>query len=501
MSETAAQARARSSVVTGFEGTHLDAELAATFARSGFGGFILFARNAGTLAGVRALTDALRACYAHGPPPVVAVDQEGGRVARLREDVESMPSMMALGATGDASLAWRAGRQVAFDLRRAGCTLNFAPVLDLAVDPDNAAIGTRSLGCDPGNVARLGAAYAAGLESGGIVATPKHFPGHGSTSGDSHVELPAVNLSESLWRDRDLVPFAALAPGARAMMSAHVVLGSLDAANAATLSRRLLVGELRDELHFGGVCFTDCMQMHAIARTVGTPAGAAAAVAAGADGVLVSHSPELAQAAAARIARDAPPQRLAEAAARMRALRETSSAPLPLDAPPPEAGIGLEIARRAVTLLRGRASADAASCTVVSFEGSTDDGAADPAETIASLREAEPALAEERLPLDPAGDRVAALLERIAGRHPVVLMRHARRFASQRLAIRAILERFPDATIVAVRSPFDLECASGARHALATYGDESVSLHGLARVVFGGEPARGALPVELANGR
>lgn len=139
--------------------------------------------------------------------------------------------------------------------------------------------------------------------------------------------------------------------------------------------------------------------------------------------------------------------------------------------------------------------------TVVSFEGATDDGAANPADAIASLRDAEPALAEERLPLDPAGDRVAALLERIGGRRPIVLMRHARRFESQRLAIRAILERFPDATIVAVRSPFDLECASGARHALATYGDEAVSLHGLARVVFGGEPALGALPVELADGR
>jgi len=167
--------------------------LAATFARSGFGGFILFARNAGTLAGVRALTDALRACYAHRPPPVVAVDQEGGRVARLREDVESMPSMMALGATGDASLAWRAGDK---SLRSPARRLyaEFRSRAGLGRGSDNAAIDTRSLGCDPGNVARLGAAYAAGLESGGIVATPKHFPGHGSTSGDSHVELPAVNL-------------------------------------------------------------------------------------------------------------------------------------------------------------------------------------------------------------------------------------------------------------------------------------------------------------------
>ena len=356
MSAADAPALARSTILTGFEGTQLDGDLAAIFARSGLGGFILFARNASTLAGVRELTDALRACYPHGPPPVVAVDQEGGRVVRLREGVEPIPSMMSLGATGDASLAWRAGRQVAHDLRRAGFTLNFAPVLDLAVDPDNATIGTRSFGCDPESVALLGAAYAAGLEAGGIVATPKHFPGHGATSADSHVELPVVNLSEALWRERDLVPFAALAPGARAMMTAHVVLDSLDGANAATLSRRLLVSELRGELRFGGVCFTDCLQMHAIARTVGTPAGAAAAIGAGADCVLVSHSPELALTASGFIA-SVSTERLSEAAARMRRLRETASVPLPLDAPAPEPGIGLEIARRAVTLLRGEARA------------------------------------------------------------------------------------------------------------------------------------------------
>ncbi len=498
MSPDEAAALARSTIVAGFDGTQLDAELAATFGRSGFGGFILFARNVESLAGVRGLTDALRARYETGPPPLVVVDQEGGRVARLREGVEAMPSMMALGATGDASLAWRAGSQIAFDLRRAGCTLNCAPVLDLAVDADNSAIGTRSLGSDPEAVARMGAAFAAGLESGGIVATPKHFPGHGSTAGDSHVELPIVDLSEEAWRERDLVPFAALAPGARAMMSAHVVLRALDEANAATLSHRLLTGELRGVLRFGGVCLSDCLQMDAIARTVGTPAGAAAAVTAGADGVLVSHSPALALEAAERIARDVPPHRLAEAAARMRELRLTCPAPIALDSPPPAPGVGREIARRAVTLVRGEARAVASDCVVISFEGSQTDGAADPGERTPSLRDAASAVTEERLPLDPGGDRIATLLDCIAGRRPILLLRHTRRFESQRRAIGAIAARYPEAIAVAVRSPFDLECA-GVRHALATYGDEAVSLQGLADVLFGGVPARGILPVRLTH--
>ncbi len=142
---------------------------------------------------------------------VIAIDQEGGAVARLREGVEPMPSMMALGAAQDIELAERAGEQMAFDLRRAGCTLDFAPVLDLALDPCNAVIGTRSIGADPQQVVAIGEAFARGLQQGGILPCYKHFPGHGSTSVDSHEALPIVDADESTLRARDLVPFAAVA--------------------------------------------------------------------------------------------------------------------------------------------------------------------------------------------------------------------------------------------------------------------------------------------------
>ncbi len=130
---------------------------------------------------------------------------------RLRDGVEPMPPMMALGAADDLELARRAGEQIAFDLRRAGCTMDFAPVLDLALDPRNTVIGTRSFGADPQQVAELGAAFGRGLRAGGILPCYKHFPGHGATAVDSHEALPAIEADEATLRARDLVPFAAVA--------------------------------------------------------------------------------------------------------------------------------------------------------------------------------------------------------------------------------------------------------------------------------------------------
>ncbi len=163
-------------------------------------------------------------------------------------------------------------------------------------------------------------------------------------------------------RARDLAPFAALLPGAQALMTAHIVVHAFDRANAATISHAVLTGLLRGEIGFEGVCFTDCMQMDAIAKGVGSAAGAVQAVAAGADCVLVSHSIDLAlqivdaicaAVNAGAIARE----RLDEAYARVQKLRAALQGPLPIDAPAPYAGIGREIGRAAVTLIRGSAQA------------------------------------------------------------------------------------------------------------------------------------------------
>jgi beta-N-acetylhexosaminidase len=492
-------------VVAGFDGTTLATDLTDALDEWPLAGVVLFARNVESLKQTRALTDAIRALYAADSPPILAVDQEGGSVARIRDGVEEIPSMMALAATGDTELATRAGEQVAFDLRRAGLNLDFAPVLDLALERMNTVIGTRSFGGNPERVAAFAGAFAKGMQRGGVVASYKHFPGHGSTALDSHLELPATDLDETTFRTRDLVPFARLLPSATAVMTAHVVVRSLDSEKPATLSRAILTDILRGEIGFDGVCFTDCMQMDAIAKTIGSATGAAEAIAAGADCVLISHDLAVARESIERVVRAVedgtiPLERLQEAHTRVRRLRSSLSAPLPLGASPPHAGVGREIGRRAVTLLRGDPHTDAAGDVVVSFEGATVEGAQGARSDRASLRSEAPALLELCVPLEPTDADVDRVLAGIAGsrRRPILLLRRAHVYARQAAAAARLLRSFPNAIVVSAREPVDALLFENARTVLCIYGDDAPSIAGLADVLFGGIPVSGSLPGETA---
>lgn len=485
-------------ICVGFDGTRLDETLERRLRELPFAGLILFGRNVESLAQTRALTDRLREVYEN---PIIAIDQEGGRVARLRDSVEELPSMLAVAATDDPSLAHRAGEQLGFDLRRAGVNVDYAPVLDMAVFAMNTVIGARSFGDDPERVVRFGGALADGLRAQGMLATFKHFPGHGSTDVDSHLHLPVVDLDEGTLRSRDLVPFAKLLPSAEAVMTAHLVVRSFEPDRPATISSRLLTGVLRDEIGFKGVCFTDCMQMDAIAKGIGTSAGAVQALIAGADCVLVSHSIDLAvesidNIVAAVESGDLSRARLQQAYDRVRALRARLQPPLPLDAVSPNRGVGREIGRRAVTLLRGEAQADATRSVVVSFEGATLEGVQGLHTEHAALPSPQP-LEQLRLPLDPAQpdvNRAVQLLQEMDKR-PIVLMRRAHIYGKQFAAVSEILRAFPDALIVSTREPYDALELTVAKHLLCTYGDDVPSLAGLSDVIFGGRAPEGRFPL------
>jgi beta-N-acetylhexosaminidase len=489
-------------VLTGFDGLGLGAALCERLRGADFAGFVLFARNVASIEQLRALTDTLRTLGS--APPIIAIDQEGGRVARIRDGVEAMPSMMACGAAGDVTLAHAAGSQVATDLRRAGCTLDLAPVVDLAVDPMNTVVGTRSFGASPDLVIRMARAFSQGLASEGIVPTFKHFPGHGATAVDSHLGLPHVDVDERTLRSRDLAPFRACASDEVAVMSAHVVARAIDPERPATISRRLLTGVLREEWQFDGVCFTDCMQMDAIAKGVGTIRGVVEAIAAGADCTTISHDLELAFAAASALAGAVedgtlPFDRLREAHTRVMRLRERGASPLPLDTPAPHPGVGREIARRAATLVRGIAHADPVASIAVSFQGETREGVVGIHAVHPSLASQAPVLHEVTAPLDPSEAQTKDLLERIAAseRRPIVLARRAHVYPAQARAIAAIVERFPDALVVSMREPFDVPLFANARHVVAMYDDSAPSIGALADVLFGSGAAPGRLPVAL----
>ncbi len=245
---------------------------------------VLFRRNIVDPEQVRELTAALHALPSR---PLLAVDQEGGRVARLREPFTRVPTAATIGATNDPDLAYRVGRLLARELRSVGLDLDFAPVLDVVDNPHNTVIGDRAFGSTPERVTLMALALHRGLRDGGVLSCGKHFPGHGNTVEDSHYLLPVVQRSHQHWERIELPPFrAAIAADVPMLLTAHVIHHALDPERPATLSPRIVRGLLREELAYRGVIATDDMDMKAIADH--HPAGEAAvlAVAAGCDMVM-----------------------------------------------------------------------------------------------------------------------------------------------------------------------------------------------------------------------
>ncbi len=502
-------ALARSIVAVGFDGDRAGEAPLEALRAFGPGAIVLFERNIGPPGQLRELIGELRGLTAL--PALIAVDQEGGRVARIGPPLTQLPSAMAVGAAQDVDACERLGTLLGRDLADLGVSVDFAPVADCALDPRNTVIGTRAYGSDPLLVGRFAAAFARGLETGGVAATLKHFPGHGSTAVDSHRALPRVDRDAAAFRAGDLVPFAAAISGgaAQLVMVAHVVVAAFDAERPASLSPRILHGLLRDELGFDGVAVTDCLQMDAIARRPGTVAGAVAALAAGADLVLVSHSLALAGEAAAAIAAavDAgaiPRARLLEAAGRVRALRERYAALRPYGGSLDPA-LPLETARRAVTVVRGSFRLrEGLPVTVISFEGDVFDGAGgvphERTSLSAALRERRWKSEVMRVALDPLAGDVELLLEHVAAlreRNVVVTVRRAHLHPAQRAAVERILAVAPDAAIVSAAEPYDALLWPAAGTVACIYGDDSLAFAACADVLSGRARAGGQLPVTL----
>jgi len=285
-------------LIAGFDGHQISAELRSLAKEFSLGGVILFARNVDAPEQVAEVAfDASR--LVPDLPPWVSVDQEGGRVARLKKPFTEWPPMATLGRSGDVRLAERFARALAAELKSVGITLDYAPVLDIHTNPKNPVIGDRALAEKAEEVARLGAAIVRTLQAEGIAACGKHFPGHGDTSTDSHLELPLVEHPPDRIRRVELVPFrAAIEAGVATIMTAHVLVPSLDEKRPATLSRRIVHDMLREELGYEGVILSDDLEMKAVAAEYEVPSAAVLAIQAGCDGMLICSGDHHAQAAA-----------------------------------------------------------------------------------------------------------------------------------------------------------------------------------------------------------
>src|SRR5215510_7164922 len=290
--------------MVGFEGTEVTPELEVWLATYGWGGMIIFGRNVESPAQLLALTHGLQAAArAHGHPPLlIAVDQEGGRVARLKAPFTIFPSAAIVGQTGSEQPAYNVGEAIATELRAVGINMDMAPVLDVRTNPANTVIGDRAFSTEPQGVARLGTAFMRGMHAAGVLSVGKHFPGHGDTFLDSHVALPVCERTVVQLNACELLPFqAAIAAGLEAMMTAHVVYNAWDAHLPATLSSSILTGILREKMGFQGVIITDDLGMAAVSETMPWEEVPVQALSAGIDLLLICHHRERQEQAYARV--------------------------------------------------------------------------------------------------------------------------------------------------------------------------------------------------------
>jgi beta-N-acetylhexosaminidase len=442
---------------------------------NGLAGVTLFAPN--MAAGPAALTSLTRTLRAAAPDLLVAADEEGGDVTRVWYDTGApYPGNAALGVVDDTTLTESVYAAIGADLAALGVNLDLAPCLDVLAAPENPVIGTRSFGADPDLVARHSVAAVRGLQSAGVAATAKHFPGHGATLLDSHHELAVVPDGLAAVRTRDLPPFrAAIAAGVLAVMPGHLRGAGLTGDLPASLSAAA-IALLRSDLGFDGVVVSDGLEMRAVADPYGIPGAAVRAAAAGNDllclGRDVPHDGYLAVRAAlvhAVRSGDLPAAQLEQSAARVAALRATLAARRAELAAPhaaPGIGIGLRAAQRALQLTGP--TPELTDPVVVEVSALPNIAAGDARWGLSSWV---PADSLHRVTASPDPSAAASTaLKAATGRSLVLAVRDAHRSPATRALITAVLAERPDTVLVEMGLPYWRPPAGTYQSHLATYG-------------------------------
>ena len=504
-----------------FEGQTPPARILNWIARRPVGGFSLFRpHNYGSPAQVRELTAALqRAARAAGQQPLlIATDQEGGQLTAMGEGTTQFAGNMALGATRDSDLARRVGRAIGLELAAMGVNINYGPVLDLNTNPRNPSLGIRSFGDEPGLAAVLGAAMVAGLQSAGVAATLKHFPGKGEAAVDSHYKMPVIAHSRERLEQIEFPPFkAGIAAGAKLLMTGHFAIPALTGTSAypATVARRVMTDFARGELGFNGVTITDALDMGAITQGAGQIIDVIAAVRAGVDLMLVMLDADtqerlyggLVLAYTRELLDDS---HIRPSLERIYALKQWAAAqPQPdLDVVgcAEHRALEAELARRSITLVRDEAgllplrlTPDARIAAVMPTP--RDLTPADTSSTIVphlagALRAYHPridAFVTAHLPSDA---EIAALRGQLADYDLIVLGTINASMQPEQAALANELLALGIPTVTAaMRTPYDLATYPASRTHLCTYSIQPASLDALAAALFGVFNPSGRLPV------
>ena len=512
-------------VMLAFEGEGVPSWVEKRLAEAPAAGVTLFmAVNVMRPGQVRELTAALQRAANASTPLLIAADQEGGQLNALGADATQFAGNMALGAVDDEALTQRVGAAIGREARALGINVVYAPVLDLASEPNNSALGIRSFGDDPAAVGRHGAAMVRGLQSAGVAASAKHFPGLGAMAQDTHHALGVIEGSADHLETHELAPFrAAISAGARLVMSAHIAVPALtgDPTLPATLSRTVMGGTLREHLGFGGLTISDALDMHALAQGAAQAVEVIAAVRAGIDLLLCAPGrpaqrriEETLSAAAARNLFE--PDDLEAASARLADLRGWLAAA----GPPPELdvvgsdehrAISRELAERALTRLdRGLGGAEpppiafAAGTRILAIMPEPTD--LTPADTSSAvppglgraLRTRFASVDDVVVPVAPSDAEIAGLRARAGSFDAVVVGTiEAHRQPAQAALVRAIAETGTPTVAVAMRTPWDALVYAAGVPGIATYSILPEPLEALARALAGEIGFPGRLPVAV----
>jgi beta-N-acetylhexosaminidase len=503
-------------LLVAFSGTQLPPAVGQLIAQRTPAGVSLFRfHNSADPPQLRALTDSIQAAAPVGARPLlIAADQEGGQLIALADGTTPFAGAMAVGAAGDGQLAERVGRAVGAELRALGVNINYAPVCDLASNPANPALGIRSFGDDPAAVGQLAAATVRGLQSSGVAATLKHFPGGGDTEADPHHELPLVPRTDDELAARELVPFAAaLAAGARLVMTGHFALPHEQL--PASLSRHVVIDILRERLGFNGLAVTDALDMRALAQGAAQVVDAIVALRAGEDlllgtpdeAQLVRLAEGLAQAELRSLLGpdDAWQTRLAELRSWLAGFEQPS---LDVVGCAEHQALAAELARRSITLVRNddgllplKGAAQQRIAVVHSQPANLTpaDTSSLVKPTLASaLRRRLPAVTEYVLPQRPTATDIAALVEQLPAFDLVVVGTFAANLQSEQASLaQAMLASAQQVITVALRTPWDLLAYPAARTHVCSYGILEPTTEALAGALLGEFPFGGRLPVEL----
>lgn len=516
--------------ICGFHSLVPDDQIKKLIQEHHLGGVIYFRRNIGDPEQVANLSASLQKLSAdQGNLPLwIAIDQEGGMVARIdHKRVSRIPGNMALGATGNPDYSYEVSRVSAEELLQLGINMNFAPCLDVNNNARNPVIGVRSFGEDPERVAEHGVAVIKAFQEKGLSAAAKHFPGHGDTNVDSHMGLATVEHDLDRLQQVELKPFIeAIRAGVDVIMTAHVIFPAIEPERIpATLSRSVLTGLLREDLAYDGIIVTDCLEMHAIAKFFGIGEGAVKAIEAGADVVLVSHTLNDQIEAIEAVKHAVRTGRISEktidaAVTRILALKnkrlaglKTSDAPAPAvfverHEKPEVDRLLKEISLKSVTLVKDRGQLPLqaeAPVLVIWPELRSETQVDEPWTEFVTLGDALSSHLEQVQEIvvsaEPDKQEIERALSAAAGFSQVVLVTYTAGSAlpeGQRLLAEKLMEQKHDKLVAAsTRNPYDLNEIPSMPAYLCCYENTPYFMEALASVLAGKSKAEGKLPVSL----